>query len=649
MNPRLHSPPDLIARVEPLTLTRAVRGPFDYKLRPEQTDVGVGSLLRVPFGGRRTLGVVLEMASESALAPERLAEPDAVLPPGVPPDLVALAGWIAGEFCSTPARALGLVLPPGTARGVKRKQVLVAELTDAGAEALDGDARLTDRQRTVLDTLRRDGPAVAASLGTETLRRLEGRGLVTLDRRDRARRPRSVSIGRRLDTVPALTDEQTTALDEVLGALRRRGGGAGGRFLLHGVTGSGKTEVYLRAVAATLAAGRGAIVLVPEIALTPQTVGRFQARFGDVVAVLHSGLGKGERHDEWLRLRSGEARVCVGPRSAVFAPLADIGLIVIDEEHDASYKHEGDPRYDARTVAIRRAHMHGAVVLAGSATPRPESAVTLRRLRLRDRIDGRSLPPVEVLDMRGTHHPLHPATRMALADVRSAGGKAIVLLNRRGWSNFLTCRGCGHVWMCPNCDVALVLHRATGQLACHHCGHRRRAPSRCEECGSVAVARHGAGTESVEQELREAFGAELPVFRLDADAAAGKDRLARTLAAFEASPAGVLVGTQMVAKGHDFAEVSLGVVLDADQTLRFPDFRAEERTFALVTQLAGRVGRGEDRGPPTPRPPRLPGCSSRRSLPPPSRSRSPRATTPTGSSSRSSGGAGRSATRPTAP
>ncbi len=584
----------MIARVEPLTLTRAVRGPFDYRLRPDQADVGVGALLRVPFGGRTTLGVVLELATESELAPDRLAEPNAVLPPGVPPDLVELAGWLAGEYCSTPARALTLVLPPGTAGGVRRKLALVAELTDAGAEALDGDARLTDRQRTALEALRRDGPAVAAGLGTTTLRRLEGRGLVTLSSRAQPRRPASVAIGRRLDGPPALTDEQTVALDAVLRGLDARDG----RFLLHGVTGSGKTEVYLRAVEATLAAGRGAIVLVPEIGLTPQTVGRFQARFGDVVALLHSGLGQGERHDEWLRLRSGEARVCVGPRSAVFAPLADIGLIVVDEEHDASYKHEGDPRYDARTVAIHRAEQHGAVVLAGSATPRPESAVALTRLRLRDRIDGRALPPVELLDMRGVHHPLHPQTRMALADVRSARSKAIVLLNRRGWSNFLTCRGCGHVWMCPNCDVALVLHRAAGQLACHHCGHRRRAPSRCEECGSVAVARHGAGTESVEEELREAFGSELPVFRLDADAAAGKDRLARTLAAFEAAPAGVLVGTQMVAKGHDFAEVTLGVVLDADQTLRFPDFRAEERTFALVTQLAGRVGRGEESGPP---------------------------------------------------
>jgi primosomal protein N' (replication factor Y) len=592
MQADLRSPPGLIARVEPLTLTRAFRGPFDYRLRPEQAGVEVGALLRVPFGRRKTLAVVLELATESDLSPDRLFEPDEILPPGVPGDLVELAGWLAQEYCSTPARALTLLLPPGTAGGVRRKQVLVAELTDAGGEALENGARLTDRQRAALEALRRDGIVVAAALGTTTLRRLEGRGLVAIRSRTLARRPASVAIGRRLDGAPVLTEEQSGALDAILGALHARDG----RFLLHGVTGSGKTEVYLRAVQATLAAGRGAIVLVPEIALTPQTVGRFQERFGDVVAVLHSGLGQGERHDEWLRLRSGEARVCVGPRSAVFAPLADIGLIVVDEEHDASYKHEGDPRYDARTVAIRRAEQHGAVVLAGSATPRPESAVALTRLRLRSRIDRRLLPSVEVLDMRGVHHPLHPRTRMALADVRTAGGKAIVLLNRRGWSNFLSCRGCGHVWMCPNCDVALVLHRAAGQLACHHCGHRRLAPSRCDECGSVAVARHGAGTESVEQELREAFGDELPVFRLDADAAVGKDRLARTLAAFEASRAGVLVGTQMVAKGHDFAEVSLGVVLDADQTLRFPDFRAEERTFALITQLSGRVGRGEDGG-----------------------------------------------------
>jgi primosomal protein N' (replication factor Y) len=385
------------------------------------------------------------------------------------------------------------------------------------------------------------------------------------------------------------------ALDEVRGALDAPGGARS--FLLHGVTGSGKTEVYLGAVEAVLAAGRDAIVLVPEIGLTPQTVARFEARLGPLVALLHSGLGEGERYDEWQRLRSGEARVCVGPRSAVFAPLRDVGLIVVDEEHDASYKHEGDPRYDARTVAAHRAEALGAVLLCGSATPRPESVVSLRDLRLPRRIDGRPLPPVEILDMRGQHHPLHPRTQMALADLRRESGKAIILLNRRGWSNFLSCRACGNVWTCPNCEVALVLHRHGGYVACHHCGHRRTVPSRCPDCGSVALARHGAGTERLEHELRAALGDPgFPVFRLDADVAQAKDRAAHTLRQFESATAGLLIGTQMVAKGHDFPDVALAVVLDADQTLRFPDFRAEERTFALITQLAGRAGRGDGGG-----------------------------------------------------
>jgi primosomal protein N' (replication factor Y) len=248
-------------------------------------------------------------------------------------------------------------------------------------------------------------------------------------------------------------------------------------------------------------------------------------------------------------------------------------------------------------VAERRARAHGAVLLLGSATPRPESVQLLERVRLERRIDGRALPPVEVLDMRGQHHPLHPETRLALADVRRGSRKAILLLNRRGWSNFLSCRACGHVWMCPECEVALVLHWASRLVACHHCGHREPAPSRCGECGSGSVARHGAGTERLEHELLEALGdGDFEVFRLDADAARVKDRAARTLERFERAPAGILVGTQMVAKGHDFPDVTLGVVLDADQTLRFPDFRSEERTFALVTQLAGRAGRGDSGG-----------------------------------------------------
>ena len=252
----------------------------------------------------------------------------------------------------------------------------------------------------------------------------------------------------------------------------------------------------------------------------------------------------------------------------------------------------GDPRYDARAVAERRARVHGAVLIAGSATPRPESVQRLRRLRLMQRVDGGALPAVEILDMRSCNHPLHPRTRLALADLERARGKAIVLLNRRGWSNFLSCRSCGHVWMCPNCEVALVLHRAQGIMECHHCGHRERVPQACPACGSVSVSRHGTGTERVEHELVAALGgADFPILRLDGDAA-GVDTRARTLERFMAAPAGVLVGTQMVAKGHDFPDVGLGVVIDADQTLRFPDFRAEERTFALVTQLAGRAGRG---------------------------------------------------------
>jgi len=583
-----------VARVEPLTRTRAVRGPFDYRLGPEHAGVTVGSVLTVPFGGRGAVGVVVAISDHSELPAERLAEPLGVLAPSLPADLVELGGWMAREYCSTPARALSLLLAPGAAAGVRPRTVLVAALTEAGRDSLhEPAARLTGGQRTALGRLAREGPLPAADVGLAVVRRLEARGLAALERCERSRLPARHSVGA-LVAPPPLSSEQESALAPVLAALAAR---RPERFLLHGVTGSGKTEVYLRAVAATLAAGRGAIVLVPEIGLTPQTLGRFRARFGDTVAVLHSALGQGERYDEWVRLAHGDARVCVGPRSAVFAPLPDIGLIVIDEEHESSYKHEGDPRYDARAVAERRSLAHGAVLLAGSATPRPESFARVKRLRLAQRVDGRPLPPVAILDMRTKPHPLHPETRAALAEVRRAGQKAIVLLNRRGWSNFLSCRSCGRVWTCPECDVSLVLHLAAGAVSCHHCGHRELIPGRCPDCGSTTLARHGAGTERLEHELVEALGEPgFPVFRLDADVVQSKDGAGKTLARFDAAPAGLLVGTQMVAKGHDFPEVTLGIVLDADQTLRFPDFRAEERTFSLVTQLAGRAGRGDAGG-----------------------------------------------------
>ncbi len=594
----------MIARVIPLTQTRAIRGLFDYLLPAsvQETGAGVGSLLRVPFAGRTIPAVVAEIATTSEVAPEKLATATELLPARLPAELVELAVWMAAEYCSTPARALQILLPAGAAQGLKEKQILVASITDAGISALSApqDAtRLTPGQREALETLAESGPAAAARVGTPVLRRLEPRGLVTLDLAVQSRRAKTHTVSSASAAAPPLTAEQEAALTPIYAALAasaaraaEMGGDGSQEFLLHGVTGSGKTEVYLQAAQKTLEQGRTVIILVPEIALTPQALARFQARFGDIVAVMHSGMSAGKRYDEWLRLARGEARVAVGPRSAVFAPLSNIGLIVVDEEHESSYKHESDPRYDARTVARRRADGHAAVLLDGSATPRPEAVFGANRLIMRERVDGRLLPAVEILDMRGLHNPLHPDARLALADCRRDGGKAIVLLNRRGWSNFLSCGSCGRVWMCPNCEVALVLHRAGAYVACHHCGHRERVPSGCPDCGSVSVARHGAGTERLEHELVNSLGnPSFPVLRLDADAA-GLDARAQILERFHAAPSGVLIGTQMVAKGHDFADVGLGIVIDADQTLRFPDFRSEERTFALITQLAGRTGRG---------------------------------------------------------
>jgi len=569
-----------VAKVEPITTARALRGPFDY-LRPD--GVGVGSVLVVPFGHRDVVGVVVALAETSELADDRLVAPRRVLDHDLPPELVELAGWMAAEYCSTPARALSLVSPPPGARAklawwaTPAATAAAAAASDAGEGEGDKARPLSERQRALLDGLREHG-ARAAGSDLPALRRLAGRGLVTLERRTVRRYVSHEAVGARRVQPPPLTPDQLRVLGEVELELGRA---APEPLLLHGVTGSGKTEIYLRAAATALDHGRGVIVLVPEIGLTPQIVSRFADRFGDTVAVLHSKLSAGERHDEWSRLRSGAARVCIGPRSAVFAPIELLGLIVLDEEHDASYKHEGDPRYDARHVAARRAQQAGALLLAGSATPRPESVHRLRRVRLRHRVDAQAMPPVQIVDMRETAGALHPDTSHALVDA----SKSIVLLNRRGWSNFVDCRSCGHAWMCPQCDVALVLHRSRAQLSCHHCGHRERVPARCTQCGSVSVARHGAGTERLEHDLTQ-IGHE--VFRLDADVADAGAVLRR----FEQARRGILVGTQMVAKGHDFPDVTLAVVVDADGTLRFPDFRAEERTFALVTQLAGRAGRG---------------------------------------------------------
>jgi primosomal protein N' (replication factor Y) len=381
----------------------------------------------------------------------------------------------------------------------------------------------------------------------------------------------------------------TLAQERVVQRVESALGSGGGHFLLWGETGSGKTEVYLRACAAALERGLDSIVLVPEIALTPQTVGRFLARFGGLVAVHHSGLTDAERRDERERIAAGEARIVVGARSAVFAPVRRLGVICVDEEHDPSYKQESDPRYDARTVAAKRAALEGAVAIYGSATPRPESWARLERLELGGRL-ATTLPAVRIVDMRReAGYPLSSVLLRELEGVAEREGRAIILLNRRGVAPAVHCRSCGTTIRCIACDVALVLHGGD-VLSCHHCGYSRPAPERCDACASPELMRIGAGTQRLETELARSVPA-LELIRLDADTAGKPAALAAALERFRRAAGAVLLGTQMVAKGHDFEGVELAAVVDADLGLAQPDFRAEERTFQLVTQLAGRSGR----------------------------------------------------------
>ena len=499
------------ASVYPLVTARAVAREFTYEV---DNGVGVGAVVRVPFGRSRARGIVTQLVD--APPPGVDTRPVESVIGEIPATLVELALWLADYYGSTPARALALVAPETPKR--RKEQAPPAE-----RQALAGEA--------------------------EPLQ---------------------------------LSDAQRVAVERITSATP-------GNFLLYGATGSGKTEVYLQAIASMLERGLGTIVLVPEIALAPQTVGRVRARFGDRVAILHSGLTDAERRDERERIATGEARIVVGARSAIFAPIRGLGLIVVDEEHDPSYKQDSDPRYDARTVAAKRAALEGAVAVYGSATPRPESWAALERLDLGGRL-GAELPPVRVVDLRReAGYPLSAPLLDELRGVAERRGKAILLLNRRGIAPALHCRACGTTIRCPNCDVALVLHADTS-LRCHHCGYETSSPSNCPACGSPDVARLGAGTQKLERELARELP-ELELIRLDADAAAKPEELARSLQRFADTEGVVLLGTQMVAKGHHFSGVELAAVVDADTGLGLPDFRAEERTFQLITQLAGRSGR----------------------------------------------------------
>jgi primosomal protein N' (replication factor Y) len=439
------------------------------------------------------------------------------------------------------------------------------------------------------------------------VRGLEERGLVRVAEEEVARDPfkdRYAPVGE----PPPLTPDQSRATVTLVEAFEA---GSGRTVLLHGVTGSGKTRVYIELLLRVRAAGRGAIVLVPEISLTPQTVRRFRERFGDEVAVLHSALSDGERYDEWRRLRSGEKRIAVGARSALFAPVRELGAIVVDEEHDGSYKQSDAPRYHARDLAVVRAGLAGAVCVLGSATPSLETWANaergkFHRVTLPERIAGRPLPPVELVDLReerrrrkqettGTRERgagvLTPRLVEAVDGRLERGEQAILLLNRRGYSAFVQCRECGDVRECAHCSVSLTYHRASGRLVCHHCRYEEAVPERCPRCGSRDLSYRGLGTEQVERVVVETFpGARIA--RMDVDTTSGKWSHHEILGRVERGEVDILLGTQMIAKGLDFPRVTLVGVVNADVGIHLPDFRASERTFQLLSQVAGRTGRG---------------------------------------------------------
>src|ERR1044071_99252 len=628
----------MIARV---TLEVALRKEFDYLIPPELAEqIEAGSRVQVPLGVRKVFGCVTAVAEESEQTKLRPILRVIGAQTLITPKILKLARGIGRYYCCSPELALKSVLP----EAVRHEQAGWRERLFVSALPFSGKLlKLPKRQKELWHIIeeRREMPLQEllqlAQTTAGTVRRLEDRGLVRICLNVSERDP--YAHEHILPTQPlglnaaqagalkAITTAMDATLDpnaDQLGSLSRfprsastnttdRGSMAGHTFLLHGVTGSGKTEVYLQAIAYTLRQGRGAIVLVPEISLTPQTVERFKARFSSgplqtLVAVLHSHLSSGERHDEWHKIRQGRARIVIGARSAIFAPVEPLGLIIVDEEHEHSYKQEEAPRYHARDVAIMRGQMEGAVVLLGSATPSLESYYNCRKgkytlLELPERVDNQKMPYVRVVDMRqaarrGQGIPVFsPQLKEAITQRLERHEQTILFLNRRGYSTSLLCPQCGYVANCPNCSVSLTFHRRAAKLLCHICGHSAGAPLVCPEpkCRSAAIRYSGLGTEKVEDTLTKLFP-RARITRMDSDTLKRKDDYRRILGDFRAGKIDVLVGTQMIAKGLHFPNVTLVGIIYADLSLHIADFRAGERTFQLLTQVAGRAGRGDVEG-----------------------------------------------------
>jgi primosomal protein N' (replication factor Y) len=587
----------------------------------------VGARVVVPLGTRIVTGIVMDDASASTIADEAVKPIREVLDAEsfVPADVVALARWTAEYYAAGPGDTITTVLPP-KARGGRadaHKTMRVASITASGLELLqlvapkpeakaDGP-QITTKQREALEVLAStpDGiptPQLSArGIAADVVARLVRHGFVSVrqDRLDRDPFQTAVVPPPVVDPARRLTAEQAAAFTRLSAMAESR------RFhvaLLHGVTGSGKTELYLRLAAAVRGSGRSVLMLVPEIALTPVVASVFRHAFGERVAIQHSGLSDGERHDQWQRIRRGDVDVVVGTRSAVFAPLERVGLIVVDEEHDASYKQEESPRYHGRDVAIIRGQRAGALVVLGSATPSMESYYNAtigryERVVLEKRVLGRPLAAVTVIDMReeyadgGPDVVLSRALSTAMAARLERREQTLVLLNRRGFATAVFCRQCAGTMDCPNCSVSLVVHGdgASRRARCHYCNYTMRVPAACPHCAGPYLEQAGFGTERVEAEVRRLCpGAR--VARLDRDAIRRKGALTEILSRFRAGDIDVLVGTQMIAKGHDFPRVTLVGVVSADVGLGMADFRASERTFQLLTQVVGRAGRGDEPG-----------------------------------------------------
>lgn len=587
---------------------------FTYRLNAEQSsEAKVGARLVVPLGRTVVTSYIVDIHDE---LPQSLNETDLKdaqtlvdVDPVCNPEILELARWVADYYGCPIGEVIKAALPPGMspkkndAAFAKPKLRRFVRLLNS-----NDDEKLGDAQRRALSILASHSPMPLQSLlktagvSAATVTSLEKKALVEISIEAVRRDPLSDGLGIKSET-HTLTTPQASVLTQIE---QQMNSGDYSAFLLHGVTGSGKTEIYMRAMSKALSLGRSSMMLVPEIALTPVFSRRLRARFGDQVAIFHSSLQKGERFDEWTRVKNGDARVVIGTRSAVFAPVKHLGLIVVDEEHESSYRQQESPYYNARDVAIVRAQKESATVVLGSATPSLESFHNAGKgkyklVNLPERIGARPMASAKIVDMRNVFER-HGKPRVfsdelleAIRDTRERGEQSIILLNRRGYSSFILCRSCGETVQCPNCDVTLTYHRSERVIVCHYCNHRAAVPRVCPSCGKKYIYYVGEGTEQLEEMLRLLFPS-LRVARIDRDTTARRKVFEQTLADFSAGKIDTLVGTQMLAKGHDFPNVTLVGVVSVDVGLALPDFRAAERTFQLITQVAGRAGRGDRPG-----------------------------------------------------